>query len=216
MRPLFNYSVIASISTLIFLGWFVLILNLRGPYVNLSEVAPLGMVNLLFPSYWIILLAFVTTCIFVYINQDSPKWLHILLLAQLALMLYYTPFLLGGFSWSPDSLWHAGVAGYIPSILSGQQIALAEYAQSYPFSFLITYGVESLFSFDTVTYTLYIFPPICIILVSSLSYFFGLRIFNKNIGSYRCYSRFQHYIISNRTFPHSQLEPFSYWRHLFF
>ncbi len=170
---------LASIATLLFINWLVLILSLRADYVNLAEVAPLGMVNLLFPYYWIVLLAFVVTCFFTFKNHDSPRWLHILLLAQLGLMLYYTPFLLGGFSWSPDSLWHAGVADYMPSILSGSHVTLGEYAQSYPLSYLVTYGFENLFSLNVFEYTLYIFPPVCIVLISTLAYFFASRIFDK-------------------------------------
>ncbi|MCL5877799.1 MAG: hypothetical protein M1540_08320 [Candidatus Bathyarchaeota archaeon] len=172
-------KLLVSTATLLFFSWLVLILNLRTDYVNLSGVAPLGMVYLLFPAYWLILAGFIATCFFVFRKPDTPRWLHIVLLAQFALMLYYTPFLLGGFSWSPDSLWHAGVADYMPSILSGSSVTLGDYAQSYPLSFMVTYGVESVFSLDVVTYTLYVFPPICIVLISSLAYFFASRISNK-------------------------------------
>ena len=172
-------KILAVLAAAFFLAWLVLILNLRVIYVNISGLAPLGMVNLLFPYFWIILVGFITICFFTLKQRDSPRWLHVLLLAQLSLMLYYTPFLLGGFSWSPDSLWHGGVADYMPSILSGSKFSLTEYAQSYPLSFLITYGVESLFSLDVVMYTLYIFPPICIVLISTLAYFFASRTFNK-------------------------------------
>jgi hypothetical protein len=171
-------KLLVTVATFVFLSWLLLILNLRTDYMNLSGVAPLGMINLLFPAYWIILAGFVAACFFVFRKEDSPRWLHIVLLAQFALMLYYTPFLIGGFSWSPDSLWHAGVAEYMPSILSGSSVTLGDYAQSYPLSFMVTYGVERIFSLDVVTYTLYVFPPICIVLISSLAYFFASRISN--------------------------------------
>ncbi len=170
---------LALIATAIFLSWLLLVVNAASNYDALTLTDPLAMINVLFPYFWIILAGFIGVCFVVFLRQKSSLWLHVLLLAQLALMLYYTPFLVGGFSWSPDSLWHGGVASYIPSILSGANFSLTEYGQSYPFSFIITYLVENLFSIDTFTYTLYIFPPICIILISSLAYFFTSRIFNR-------------------------------------
>ena len=174
-----NLKIFAVIATALFISWLVLVLNLRGFYVNISGIAPLGMINLLFPYFWVILVAFITVCFLTFKQRDSPRWLHILLLAQLSLILYYTPFLLGGFSWSPDSLWHGGVADYLPSILSGSKLPLTEYAQSYPLSFLITYGIRGLFSIDIVTYTLYVFPPICTVLITTFAYQFSQRIFNN-------------------------------------
>jgi hypothetical protein len=166
-------------SFFLFLLWLSLVILLRSPYDSAVLFDPLAMINSLFPYYWVILASFIGVCIFALTKKDSPRWLHIVLLLQLALMLYYTPFLIGGFSWSPDSLWHAGVANYLPSILAGANYPLAEYAQSYPFSFAITFGVERLFQVNVETYTLYVFPPICIALISSIAYFFISRITEK-------------------------------------
>jgi hypothetical protein len=169
---------IAFSSFALFTSWIFLILSSRSAYYSLIPHDPLAMINVLFPFYWIIVLLFVLICFFVSIKKSHSLWLHIFLLAQLSLMLYYTPFLLGGFSWSVDSLWHGGVARYMPSILSGVTLPLTDYAQSYPLSYLITYATQQIFSLDIVTYTLYIFPPICIVLISSLAYFFSSRITN--------------------------------------
>ena len=169
----------ALISLFLFFSWIFLVLTKGPDYKILVRTDPLAMINVLFPYFWVILAAFIAVCLVVFIQRGSPTWLHILLLAQISLMLYYTPFLLGGFSWSPDSLWHGGVASYMPSILSGSKFSLTEYGQSYPVSFLITYGVERLFSINVFTYTLYIFPPICTALISSLAYFFTSRILDK-------------------------------------
>lgn len=168
----------ALISLFLFLAWLISVLNLRPTYQNIAGIDPLGMVDVLFPTFWIILIALVSLCFIVFLQKESPRWLHILLLCELSLIFFYTPFLLGGFSWSPDSLWHGGVASYMPSILSGAKLPLTNYAQSYPFSFLLTYAIENLFGLSVETYTLYVFPPVCLILISSLAYFFSSRILN--------------------------------------
>ena len=102
-----------------------------------------------------------------------------LLLAQFALMLYYTPFLLSGFSWSPDSLWHAGVAKYMPQILTGADIAIANYAEAYPLLYSMTYAVYWTTGISVFDYTLYVYPVACTILFSILAYFFADRMFGS-------------------------------------
>ena len=169
----------ALISIFLVLFWVFLVLNQAPEYSVLSKTDPLAMINVLFPFFWVILAALIAVCVIVFLQRGSPSWLHVLLLVELSLMLYYTPFLLGGFSWSPDSLWHGGVADYMPSLFSGQKFTLTEYGESYPLSFLVTFGVERLFSVNVFTYTLYIFPPVCIALISSLAYVFAARIFDK-------------------------------------
>lgn len=178
--PLLQPKHLLFLSFLPFFIWLIMVLELQATYVSAVKSDALAMVNILFPYFWIILFSLIFICLYVFYRKDSPIWLHMVLLAQLSLMLYYTPFLLGGFSWSPDSLWHGGVAEYIPSILSGSRYVLTEYGQSYPFSFLITYGSERLLQVNIQTYSLYIFPPVCIALISSLAYFFLTRITNKS------------------------------------
>lgn len=171
-----RYLLVAS--TVLFALWLLLVIGLRPEYLAATETSALAMINVLSPYYWIILVLFVVVCFFAFTSKVNPRWLHIILLSQFALMLFYTPFLIGGYSWSPDSLWHAGVAKYFPSIINGANYDLAQYCQTYPFSFGITYYTESLLQIDTVTYSLYVFPPICIVLFSSLAYLFISRLTN--------------------------------------
>ena len=166
---------IALSSFVLFLSWLLLISLKAGPYQNAAGLDPLAMINILFPTFWIILIAFVAICFLAFTRIGDNRLLHILLLGEFSIMLFYTPFLLGGFSWSPDSLWHGGVASYMPEILTGSNLDAADYAQSYPLSFLLTYVAERLLGVDVFTYTLYIFPPITIFLISTLSYFFVSR-----------------------------------------
>ncbi len=169
---------IALSSFIIFLSWLLLVSLEAGPYQNTAGLDPLAMINILFPTFWIILIAFTAICFLAFTRIGDNRLLHILLLGEFSIMLFYTPFLLGGFSWSPDSLWHGGIASYMPKILSGQKLDMSNYAQSYPFSFLVTYVVQRLFGVDVFVFTLYIFPPITISLISTLSYFFVSRMFS--------------------------------------
>jgi len=156
--------------------WLVLIFNTIEVFQNIHGVDPLAMINVLFPYFWIILGLFASLCFLsLYLDFDT-RWLHLLLLCELSLVLFFTPFFLSGFSWSPDSLWHGGVASYMPEILDGLKPAFSHYAESYPLSFITTYCVEQVSGINVFSYTLYIYPPICIIAMTMLAYVFASRL----------------------------------------
>ncbi|MFX1521600.1 MAG: hypothetical protein ACFFCD_16970 [Promethearchaeota archaeon] len=127
-------------------------------------------------------MAFVGICFSTFSITECPRRLHMLLIAQLSLMLFFTPFLLSGFSWSPDSLWHGGVPRYLPQILSGSEIKFSQYAASYPFSFLTTYFVTEIIGINIVSYTLYLYPLVACVLIAVLSYFFAAKVFGAKAG----------------------------------
>ena len=175
-------SILALISILAFFSWGIMTIAAIPQFQNSAATDPLAMVNVLFPQFIGLLLVYVGICFAVLLQTDSPRWLHMLLVGQFALMLYFTPFLLSGFSWSPDSLWHGGVAEYMPEVLSGSTSVLTQYGQSYPFSFLISYFMESVLGIGVFAYTLYIYPLISIIIISELAYTFAARMFNHKIA----------------------------------
>jgi len=170
---LISLSSIALFST-----WVAVVLALAPFYQNLAGSDPLAMIDVLFPYFWIIILAFVCICFVAFLQSGIPRWLHMLLLAQLSLMLFYTPFLISGFSWSPDSLWHGGVAGYLPEIFSGGNVASSAYAIAYPLSFFVTYLAGQV-GINVFTYSLYIYPVVCTVLFSVLAYFFASRVMDS-------------------------------------
>lgn len=173
-----NVRLISLSSIALFSTWIAVVIALAPFYQNLAGSEPLSMIDVLFPSFWIILLAFVGICFVAFLQSGIPRWLHMLLLAQLSLMLFYTPFLISGFSWSPDSLWHGGVASYLPEIFSGVDVASSAYAHAYPLSFFITYLAEQT-GINVFTYSLYIYPVVCTILFSVLAYFFASRVMDS-------------------------------------
>lgn len=175
-------QIMALYSVVVFFSWILLIIYAAPKFQEAVGTDPLAMINVLFPYYWIILIAFVVICFSTFFKAEIPSWLYMLLIGQLSLMLYFTPFLLSGFSWSPDSLWHGGVARYLPEILSGSKIQFSQYAQSYPFSFIITYFTNRIIGIDIISFTLYIYPPIASVLISVLAYFFATRVFSNKVG----------------------------------
>jgi hypothetical protein len=177
-NPLF----LAFVSCVLFFTWFFLTAINATLYQDSAGTDPLAMIHVLFPYFWVLLLAFVGVCFVAFLKFGDNRLLHMLLLSQLALMLYFTPFLLSGFSWSPDSLWHAGVADYMPQILSGDKIVLTQYAQAYPFSFLLTYFARHVLGFGLIDYTLYVYPTICIVAITTLAYFFAARILSSKVA----------------------------------
>ena len=169
-----NVRLIGLSSVILFAVWIVTVTILAPFYQNTAGSNPLAMLDVLFPFFWVILLSFVGLGFVAFLKSTNPRWLHMLLLAQFSLMLFYTPFLLSGFSWSPDSLWHGGVASYLPQIFSGSDVALSGYAHAYPLSFFVTYLVE-LTGLDIFTFSLYVYPVACTVLFSVLAYFFASR-----------------------------------------
>jgi hypothetical protein len=153
-----------------------MIINLRTSFQNIAHIDSLGMIDSLFPNFWILLLAFALLCIATLRLEPDARWLHVVLLSQLSLFLFYTPFALSGFSWSPDSLWHGGIATYMPEILSGVNPALSNYARSYPFSYLTTFTVEQVSGLNVFSYTLYVYPFFASITVTVLFYVLAVRL----------------------------------------
>lgn len=175
-------QVLALLSVLLFSFWIMLMFNAAPRFQEAVGTDSLAMINVLFPNFWIILVAYVGICFVTFVKSNGPSWLHMLLIGQISVILYFTPFVLSGFSWSPDSLWHGGVARYMPEILSGSEIALSSYAQTYPFSFLITYFADYILGINIFTYSLYVYPFIVSLVISVLAYIFAVRVFNHKVA----------------------------------
>jgi len=167
---------IALLSFFPFISWFLLVIFKSGTFQNTHGSDPLAAINVLYPFYWIILSFFILIFVYViYRDCDSP-FLHVLLLCEISLVLFFTPFVLSGFSWSPDSLFHGGVASYMPQILNGANIPFSDYPQAYPLSYLLTYSLQNLFRLNIIQYTLYVYPALSSILISVLGYFFVAKV----------------------------------------
>jgi len=175
---------LVAISLILFFVWITLVFDARPKFQNAAGSDPLGMIHALFPNFWLLVLAFALLGIAAIYLEADTRWLHITLLIQISLVLFFTPFILGGFSWSPDSLAHGGVAGYMPEILSGAQLQFyGAYAEAYPFSYLVTYFVEQVSGVNVFLYTLYVYPIVSILTITALGYLFA----SKLLGSRRAF-----------------------------
>ena len=162
-----------SVASILLLGaWFVFIRSIAGTFQVAHGSDALAMINILFPVFWLFLLGYLFLSFLTIYSRSENKYLHSLQLCGLALLLFLTPFLLSGFSWSPDSLFHGGVASYIPEIFSGEKIPLSNYAASYPASFIHTFLVEEITGLTIFQYTLLVYPPIAIVTFTLLAYCF--------------------------------------------
>jgi hypothetical protein len=133
------------------------------------------MIHTLFPSFWLLLVAFLCLSVAVIVFTIDNKWLHILLLFQLSLLLYYTPISLSGFTQNPDALWFAAIGRSIPDVLSGANLKLCEYGEAYPISFIMIYSITQLTGIDINAYVLYLHPIFGIFAVVLLCYIFASK-----------------------------------------
>jgi len=176
---------IAIASLIIFLVWIFYIESIAGTFQTIHNVDPLSMIDALFPYFWIILILLALLCIVCLCFDINSRGLHSLLLGEIALVLFYTPFVLSGFSWNPDALWHGGIAAYIPQIMKGPiptNIPLGTYAQSYPLSYVLTYSVEKITGLSLIAYGTYLYPFFIILLTALLGYIFLSRLFTPKIA----------------------------------
>ena len=186
-----NSRVIAALSVVVFGFWGVFVLSVASEYQNISGYVNasadgvfrgFAMIEVLFPEFWIILLFFAGICFITFRQFEDKSWLHMLLIGELSLMLFFTPFLLGGFSWSPDSLWHGGAANYIPELLAGSKPILTHYVQAYPFSFATSFFAQQVLGIGVFNYTLYVYPLFCIVLIAETAYVFASRMLGYRIA----------------------------------
>ena len=155
--------------------WTLLITNTRHAFLNIRTADPMALAHTLFPTYWILLLAFFSLCIAVIVLRIESKWVHLLLLMQISLMLYYTPFLISGFSQNPDTLWHAATGISISDVLSGKELFLSDYGAAYPLSFVCTCVLVNLTGASIFDFTLYIYPIFGAVITALLSYVLALK-----------------------------------------
>jgi hypothetical protein len=166
------------ISFVLFISWLIMILFLRPSYLNSVQSVPLALPSSLFPVFWLILTSYLLLCItMIYVRVDSVA-LHVLVLIQLALVLFYTPFAMSGFSWNPDSIWLSTVPNYISDILLGDKVMLSVYAQTYPSSFVLSNFVAEVTGIGVLDFAR-LYPIFSIIALTLLGYVLASRFVSK-------------------------------------
>lgn len=169
MKPVYTYIVLA-ISLALFIPWISITFNAKNLFLNSRTIDPLAMVHALFPWFWILLFISACCCIFFVVNGVHNKWIHIFLLSQISLFLFYTPWILSGYSVNPDTLWFTHVGISMEKILSGEELWLSDYGQAYPVSFLVTNLVTKITGANAVGYSLYVVPIFSAVAITILGY----------------------------------------------
>ena len=169
------------LSSSLFLAWVVMIAYVRPVFLNIASTDALAMIHVLFPFFWIIILAYAIVCLALFYLRVEGKFLHAWVLVQLSIILYYTPFALSGYSFNPDSMWLATMANYVPSVLSGGNVMFSTYAKTYPSSFVLTRCLTQITGMDVFIFTR-VWPVFSISLLTLLAYTFGSHFLKPRIA----------------------------------
>lgn len=156
-------------------------------YLDLRFTDALAMVHVLFPSYFLILFLQVLLCVVFAIRGAEKKHIHIIMLIELSLMLWFTPFYLSGFSRHTDGIYNTAVSAKLPEVLHGVSPSSTgpdfyRYANEYPGSFVFNYVAIQLANIDVFAYSRLIYPFFCAIAISVLWYIFTSRLFSPRVG----------------------------------
>ena len=151
-------------------------------YLNSRSTDPLAMLHSLTPFYYTVMVLFAVLCFTCVVYGLGNKYIHILLLIEFSLMLWFTPYYLSGFSRITDSLWHVGIAKNLPEIAEGHQMMFSYYYEEYPTSYILNYVVMQIAGIDAFIYAQLIYPLFCIIGIVSLCYVFVSRLFTHKIA----------------------------------
>lgn len=168
MRNSFHNLIVYGTTLLPLFLWIILVINVRGIYLNSRNDDALAMLHSLFPFYWFLLL--IVLSLSVVVLSIDRKWLHILLLLQMSIIFYYTPIALSGFPSNPDTLWHTSIGTSISEVLSGRELQFSHYGMAYPLSFILTKIVAEVSGADILTYTVYIYPVFGVCATTLLGY----------------------------------------------
>jgi len=141
------------------------------------------MIQTLFPYYFVIIILFVILLLSVYWLKIENKWLQIIILIEFALVLWYTPYLMSGFSRLPDSLWHTGISTQIPEVIQGNLVQFSSpYPSHYVGSYIFNYQILTSSGMDSFSYSLFVFPLISIILIVLMWYIIVKKLFNEKVA----------------------------------
>jgi len=174
--------VILIISTIIFSMYCLSVSLVHTEYLNSRSTDPLAILHSLTPFYYTVMVLFAVLCFTCVLYGLGNKYIHILLLIEFSLMLWFTPYYLSGFSRITDSLWHVGVAKNLPEIAEGHQMMFSYYYEEYPTSYILNYVVMQIAGIDAFIYAQLIYPLFCIIGIVSLCYVFVSRLFTYKIA----------------------------------
>jgi hypothetical protein len=168
------------LATAIFCVSFLYINVVRPQYLSLYNSDPLDMINVLFPVVDILAVLFVAVCVLCVYYKVSNKFIHIALLVQLAVLLWYTPAYLSNYIYGFDSFSNGGVVPYAPAVLQGYTNSFTSYIHDYPGSFVFNFAAYKTLGVDFATFSRVISPLYWMIAFVLLSYVIIKRLFHDS------------------------------------
>jgi hypothetical protein len=168
------------LATAIFCVAFLYINVVRPEYLSLYNSDPLDMINVLFPVVDILAVLFVTVCLLCVYYKVSNKFIHITLLMQLAVLLWFTPAYLSNYIYGLDSFSNGGVVPYAPAVLQGYTNPFTSYIHDYPGSFVFNFAAYKTLGVDFATFSRVISPLYWMIAFVLLSYVIIRRLFHDS------------------------------------
>jgi hypothetical protein len=107
------------------------------------------------------------------------KHIQIMLLTQLCLTLWVTPYFLSSYIVGHDVLYHGGASLYAPQTLAGQHTYFSDYLENYPMSFVLNWIFMNVTATNLPIYGGLIFPTLGAMTLVILMYSFASQLFDR-------------------------------------
>ena len=179
-----NRTATLVILNLLTLAWFLYVLSVymaRPVFQQAQYTDPLAEIHSLSPLFYLSLVITALSGVGCLIWRLGNKYLHLLILSMFAVMLWLTPYLLAGFTRTPDAPWHLGIAMQMPQVLAGVPIAFSKYARFYPGSYIFHYSFVTITGLRPLTYMQF-YPPVCLFLFVLLCYVLIGKVFDRSVA----------------------------------
>jgi len=173
-----------SILLLSIVALIIYLISIRLAYPvfqNTRLIDPLAEMHSLIPLYYIAIALVALAGFACFAYRIKNRGVHLLLLGMMAIMLWYTPYYMAGFSRLPDTAKNVGVALYTPDILSGNMAALSSYCANYPSSYIYSWIFMNTTSMEPLSYMRF-FPLLCICIFVLLGYILISKLFNSRVA----------------------------------
>lgn len=144
---------------------------------------PLAELHSLFPLYYIAIgiMALAGSACFIF--RVNSRGTYILILILLAIMLWYTPYILAEYTWEPDGPRNMGVSLQITQIMRGLTFPSSPYGLDFPLAHILDYTLMLATGLDHLIY-LHLLPLICIFIFTLLCYRFAFNLLSNPLTAF--------------------------------
>lgn len=148
-------------------------------YLSAYNIDPLDLLHVLFPFISIISALFALLLVASVYFRVKNSLVHLSLLFQFSLILWYTPAFMSNYIYGLDTLDNSELIPFVPSILRGQTNIFTTYVQNYPASFVFNYGFLKAIGLDVLSFSRTIEPIYWIFAFILFSYVIVRKIFKN-------------------------------------